>query len=88
MIGCKTGKVVGYAVRSKTCAKCERGAGDHLCRKNWTGNNHLGLKSHYTIKTVILIDKEWYQLTIATKNSAAVYLVFDRCSFIDNKHRC
>lgn len=44
MIGTESGKVVGYAVRSKTCKMCERAeagkyiAQEHDCRKNWTGS--------------------------------------------------
>ena len=41
MIGVKTGKVVSYAVRSKTCRVCsskKSGTKLHDCRKNWSGS--------------------------------------------------
>lgn len=44
MIGCKTGKVLEYAVRSKTCRVCDRAerygykGKEHDCRKNWSGS--------------------------------------------------
>ncbi|XP_069119349.1 uncharacterized protein [Argopecten irradians] len=44
MVGCKTGKVVSYAVRSKSCRICDRSktkgtvTRKHLCRRNWNGS--------------------------------------------------
>lgn len=38
-IGIKTGKVVGYSVRSKRCRACKTKKGkDHDCRLNWAGS--------------------------------------------------
>lgn len=45
MIGEKSGKVVGYTVRSKGCKVCEvaerqhHEIPEHDCRKNWTGSS-------------------------------------------------
>lgn len=41
MIGSRTGKCIGYAVRSKTCRTCDSAKDDkteHDCRLNWTGS--------------------------------------------------
>ena len=43
MIGARTGKVVGYSVRSKMCRICDSSEKKktlpppHDCRKNWNG---------------------------------------------------
>ena len=43
MIGTKTGKVIGYGVRSKACRVCaqalkrQTSPRPHDCRKNWQG---------------------------------------------------
>lgn len=44
MIGSKTGKIISYAVRNKSCRFCENAAlskeppKQHDCRKNWDGS--------------------------------------------------
>ncbi|XP_069102792.1 uncharacterized protein [Argopecten irradians] len=40
MIGKETGKVLSYAVRSKTCRICSQGSTtSHICMKNWSGSS-------------------------------------------------
>lgn len=54
MIGSKTGKIISYAVRNKSCRFCEHSAlskeqpKQHDCRKNWDGSAK-GMECHMAV---------------------------------------